>query len=78
VVLVFIFQKDMTAIITALRWVEETKPLRTVICIDSLAILQSCITDNAICEDLVLEVKHLLLNCISLGLVFHFRWIPGH
>jgi len=34
-----------------------------------MAVLQGFITDNAIREDLVIEVKHLLLNLISLGLV---------
>lgn len=67
----------MTAIITALRWVEETKPLISVICTDSMAVLQSFITDNAIREDLVLEVKHLLLNLLSLGIMVQFCWIPG-
>lgn len=73
-----VYSIEMTAIITALRWVEETKPLRSVICTDSMAVLQSFITDNAIREDLVLEVKHLLLNIISLGLAVQFCWIPGH
>ena len=27
---------------------------------------------------LVMEVKHLLLNIISLGLVIQFCWIPAH
>lgn len=43
-----------------------------------MAVLQSFITDNAVREDLVLEVKHLLLNIISLGLVVQFCWVPGH
>lgn len=77
--LLSVYSIEMTAIITALRWVEETKPLRIVICTDSMAVLQSFITDNAVCEDLVLEVKLLLLlNIISLGLVVQFCWVPGH
>ena len=43
-----------------------------------MAVLQSFITDNSIREDLVIEVKHLLLNIISLGLVIQFCWIPAH
>ena len=73
-----VYSIEMTAIITALRLVVDTKPLRSDICTDSMAVLQSFITDNSMREDLVMEVKHLLLNIISLGLVIQFCWIPAH
>lgn len=73
-----VYSIEMTAIIIALRWVEETKPLRSVICTDSMAVLQSLITDNPIREDLVLEVKHLLSNLLSFGITVQFCWILGH
>ena len=56
-----VYSIEMTAIITTLRWVVGTKPLRSVICTDSMAVLQSFITANSLREDLVIEVKHLLL-----------------
>ena len=42
-----------------------------------MAVLHSFITDDSMCKDLVIEVKHLLLNIISLGLVIQFCWIPA-
>ena len=56
-----VYSIEMTVIITTLRWVVGTKPLRSVICTDSKAVLQSFITANSLREDLVIEVKHLLL-----------------
>ena len=40
--------------------------------------VQSFITDNSMRENLVIEVKHLLLSIISLGLVIQLCWIQHY
>ena len=36
-----VYSIEMTGIITALRWIEEVKPVRAVICTDSMAAIHS-------------------------------------
>lgn len=57
-----IYTVDMTRIITVLRWVEEVKPLKSVICTDSMAVLQSLESGQSIQDDLLIEIKYILLN----------------
>ena len=68
----------MTGIIIALRWIEEVKPLRTVICTDSMAALHSLDTGHLSREELVIEIRHLLLQIRNLGIIIQFCWVPAH
>ncbi|KAL2092947.1 hypothetical protein ACEWY4_010259 [Coilia grayii] len=73
-----IYSIELTAIIAALRWVEEVKPLQSVICTDSLSVLQSFISGHTLRDDLVTETMQLLAQLNNLGLSVHFCWVPAH
>lgn len=68
----------MAGILSALRWIEEIKPLKSVICSDSMSVLQSFLSGNSTREDLVIEVKHLLAHIRNMGLTVEFCWVPAH
>lgn len=68
----------MTGLITALRWIEEVKTLRNVICTDSMAALHSLDTGHSSREDLIIEIKYLLLQLKNLGISIQFCWVPAH
>ena len=48
---VSVYSVEMTGVITDLRWIEEVKPLKSVICTDSMSVLQSLLSGNSIRED---------------------------
>jgi len=57
----------MTGIITALRWIEEVY-----ICTDSTAAIHSLDSGHSLREDLIIEIKHLLLHLRNLGIIIQF------
>ena len=72
-----VYSIKMTGIIIALRWIEEVKPLRTVICTDSMAALHSLDTGHSSREDLIIEMRHLLLQLRNLAIIIEFCWVPA-
>ncbi len=52
-----VFRVEMSGIITALRWIEENKPIKSVICTDLMAALQSLESNISAREDLIIETK---------------------
>lgn len=73
-----IYSVELTAIITALRWIEEVKPFKSVICTDSLSVLESFISGHAVRDDLIIETRQLLAQLSNLGLIVQFCWVPAH
>lgn len=73
-----VYSIEMTGLITALRWIGEVKTLRNVICTDSMAALHSLITGHSSREDLIIEIKYLLLQLKNLGISIQFCWVPAH
>ena len=72
-----IYSVEMVGIITALRWVEEVQPLKSIICTDSMSVLQS-FEGTSSRDDLILEIKYLLANIRNLGIIVQFCWVPAH
>ncbi len=73
-----VFTVEMSGIITALRWIEENKPIKSVMCTDSMAALQSLESNISVREDLIIETRHILLNIRNLGIEVQFCWVPAH
>ena len=75
-----IFSAELTAILLAMNWVREIKPLKTVIFSDSLSSLLSIknvrhhINTNAIIKELALIFTEVYNNKITVVL----SWIPSH
>ena len=75
-----IFSAELTAILLAMNWVREIKPLKTVIFTDSLSSLLSIknvrhhINTNAIIKELALIFTEVYNNKITVVL----SWIPSH
>lgn len=73
-----IFSVEMSAIIIALSWMEETRPDRILICSDSASVLESLVSRESEREDLVNEVYTLLHQIQNNGGIVGFCWIPAH
>lgn len=74
-----VFTGEMLALLLAVQWVEENKPLRTIICSDSSSSLISL--DNNHSEsrpDILLEVLQTIFRINMMGLVISFVWVPAH
>lgn len=73
-----VYTGEMLAILLALQWVEEVRPLRSVICSDSgsIASLQYSHSDSR--EDILMEIRQVLYRIQMMGLIVVFLWIPAH
>ena len=65
---------EMLAVIIGLQWVEEVRPDRVVICIDSFSILQSIQSTTTAREDILIELNHSLLRLHRGGIDLQFCW----
>lgn len=73
------FTAETVAIILALQWVEEIKPLRGIICTDSLSALENMQSGISGCRhDLIYEIFVLLFKIQRLGLHVKLVWVPAH
>jgi len=73
-----VYTGEMLAILLALQWVEDIKPLKT-ICSDSssaLLSLKNNQTDSRM--DILLEIYHTLFRIRNMGLIVRFVWVPAH
>ena len=73
-----VYSAEMMAIIFGLQWVEEVRPDRVVLCVDSLAALQSIQSWNSNRQDLLLETQHSLYRLHRTGIFVRFCWVPAH
>ena len=64
----------MMAIVFRVQWVEEVRQDRAVLCVDSLAALQSIKSSNSSRQDLLLKIPVLQRTGISVI----FCWVPAN
>ena len=64
---------DMLAILLAVQWVEDTRPLRAIVCSDSSSSLDSLKYNNSDSRpDILLEVQQTLYRIKMMGLTIIF------
>ena len=66
------------AIIVGLQWVEEVRPDGAVLCVYSLAALQSIQSWSSSRQDLLLEIQLSLYRLRRTGISVKFCWVPAH
>ncbi len=72
-----VFTTEIIAIFIALQWIEEVQPIRSVICTDSLSVLNSLLRGNATArQDMIFEVMQSLFRISKSGLIVNFMWVP--
>ena len=74
-----VYSSELVAIIKALEWILEHKPIRTVILSDSLSSLQSIehsLSDSR--PDLIHEIEHLFTQICYVGSEVTLCWVPAH
>ncbi len=58
---------------------EEVQPIRSVICTDSLSVLNSLLRGNTTArQDMIFEVMQSLFRISQSGLIVNFMWVPSH
>lgn len=75
---VSVYTVEMLAILLAVQWIEEIRPLRVIICSDStssLISLQSSHSDSR--ADILLEIQQTLYRIQMVGIVVIFLWVPA-
>uniref|UniRef100_A0A3B5Q0T1 Reverse transcriptase domain-containing protein n=1 Tax=Xiphophorus maculatus TaxID=8083 RepID=A0A3B5Q0T1_XIPMA len=76
---VSVYTGEMMGIILALGWIEEVRPLRSIVCSDSSSSLYSLKNNHAISRpDLLLEIQLITYRIQAMGLLVIFTWIPSH
>ncbi|XP_013884271.1 uncharacterized protein LOC106532689 [Austrofundulus limnaeus] len=74
-----VFTGEMMGIILALSWIEEVRPLRSLICSDSSSSLYSIKNNQSNSRpDLLLEIQLILYRIQAMGLIVIFTWVPSH
>ncbi|XP_037531828.1 uncharacterized protein LOC119409038 [Nematolebias whitei] len=74
-----IYTGELLAILLALQWIEDVKPLQAIICSDSSSALISIKYNNTDSRmDILLEIYHTLFRIQNMGLVVIFVWVPAH
>ncbi len=70
-----VFTTEIIAIFLALQWI-EVQPIRSVICTDSLSVLNSLLSGNATArQDMIFEVMQSLFRISQSGLIVNFMWV---
>jgi len=76
---VSVFTGEIMGIILALSWIEEVRPLRSLICSDSSSSLYSIKNNQSNSRpDLLLEIQLILFRIQAMGLIVIFTWVPSH
>ncbi len=71
-----VFTTEIIAIFLALQWIEEVQPIRSVICTDSLSVLNSLLSGNATAtQDMIFEVMQSLFRISQSRLIVNFMWV---
>lgn len=66
---------EVVAIILGLQWVEVVRPQRIIICLDSVAALNSLNSTETIRDDLFKEISVKMLNIERIGI--NLQWCGG-
>uniref|UniRef100_A0A1A8L2C0 Reverse transcriptase domain-containing protein n=1 Tax=Nothobranchius pienaari TaxID=704102 RepID=A0A1A8L2C0_9TELE len=74
-----VYTGEMLAILLAVQWVEEHRPLFSVICSDSSSSLTSLRCSHSDSRpDVLIEIQQSLYRINMMGLTIRFLWIPAH
>ena len=74
-----VYTGELLAILVAVQWVEDTRPLRLVICSDSSSALKSLQFNHSDSRpDIVIEAQQILYRIQMMGLIVIFVWVPAH
>ncbi|XP_048015377.1 uncharacterized protein LOC125247880 [Megalobrama amblycephala] len=74
-----VYTGEMIAVLLALQWVEENRPLRTLICSDSSSSLMSLESGQSESRsDVLIEILQTLYRIQMMGLEVSFCWVPAH
>ena len=72
-----IFTAELFAILLALEWIEQVKPMYSCILSDCLSALQA-ISEPTPENKLICDIRHILLSIRNQANMFIFEWVPGH
>lgn len=74
-----VYTGEMIAILLAVQWTEETRPLRTIICSDSSSSLASIqFSQSESRPDILIEIQQTLYRIQMMGSTGSFLWVPAH
>lgn len=76
---VSVYTGEMLAIMFALQWIEDTRPLRAIICSDSSSSLDSLQNSHSDSRpDILIEIQMTLYRIQMMGMTVVFVWVPAH
>jgi ribonuclease HI len=74
-----VYTAEMIALLGAVEWIEEVRPLRAVICSDSSSSLISLKRNHSESRpDILLVIQQILYHIQMMGLSAVFLWVPAH
>ena len=73
-----VYTSEMVAVILGLQWVENVRPDKVVICVDSVSVLLSLQSLKSSREDLLMEIHQSLYRLYSTRIKVSFCWVPAH
>ncbi|KAL5005834.1 hypothetical protein ScPMuIL_016992, partial [Solemya velum] len=73
-----VFTCELVAILLALFWVDDFRPLRATIFTDSLSCLQAFTYANRYSRKIVFEILQMVTILYRSGVNINFVWIPSH
>ena len=74
-----VYTGELLAILLAVQWVEDTWPLRLVICSGSSSAFKSLQFNHSDSSpDILIEVQQTLHRIQMMGLIVIFVWVPAH
>jgi kelch-like protein 2/3 len=74
-----IFMCELTAIFLALNWIQDFKPLNTVIFVDSLSALQAIKGSiYKVKNSIIYDIYNIFTSLSNIGINDILEWIPSH
>ncbi len=74
-----VYTGEMIALLLAIQWIEEIRPLKSVICSDSCASLASLLYSHSESRpDILMEIMQTLNRIQMMGITVVFLWVPAH
>jgi kelch-like protein 2/3 len=74
-----IFMCELTAIFLALNWIQDFKPLNTVIFVDSLSALQAIKGSiYKVKNSIIYDIYNIFTSLSNIGINVILEWIPSH
>ena len=74
-----IFMSELTAIYLALNWIQDFKPLNTVILVDSLSALQAIKGSiYKVKHYIIYDIYNIITSLSKIGVNVTLEWIPSH